>query len=199
MQRSPACSRGRCSTSRVCCATNTDQQRQGRRDTLEELARQLGSVDLTESFLATVAEYKAVQQEPFSPVVKDGRGAASDRAIGRTPSTSRHSRPTRSPAVSVPFGGVKIAPDTNVQNVGGRNIRTYAAGEMIGGFLLQLSAAADSSQAPCSTGAPAHAAQYAARGAAVKLGLIGFGGIAASSPDNWRRTRDQFIGIAAPG
>lgn len=37
--------------------------------------------------------------------------------------------------VTFTFGGVKILPDTNVQNVGGRNIPgLYLAGEMVGGL-----------------------------------------------------------------
>ena len=108
--------------------------------TLEELAGKLDGVD-PKAFLATVAEYnKAVRQDvPFSPVVKDGRGTIGLRVPKSNWANTIATPPFQAYAVTCgvtfTFGGVKISPDTNVQNLGGRDIPgLYAAGEMIGGL-----------------------------------------------------------------
>ena len=109
-------------------------------NSIGELAGKLDGVDAG-GFLATVAEYnKAVQQRiPFSPVVKDGRGTAGLKISKSNWANTIDTPPFQAYAVTCgvtfTFGGVKISPDTNVQNVGGRNIPgLYAAGEMVGGL-----------------------------------------------------------------
>jgi len=142
-------------------------------NTLEELAGKLDGVD-PKRFLATVAEYnKAVQQDvPFSPVVKDGRGTPGLRIPKTNWANTIDKPPFQAYAVACgvtfTFGGVKIAPDTNVQNVGGRNIPgLYAAGEMIGGLFYFNYPSGSGLVAGAVFGrrAGTHAAQYA-RGAA---------------------------------
>lgn len=141
-------------------------------NTLEELAGKLEGVD-PKRFLATVAEYnKAVQQDvPFSPVVKDGRGTTGLKVAKTNWANTIDKPPFQAYAVACgvtfTFGGVKIAPDTNVQNVGGRNIPgLYAAGEMIGGLFYFNYPSGSGLVAGAVFGrrAGTHAAQYA-RGA----------------------------------
>ena len=142
-------------------------------NTLEELAGKLEGVD-PKAFLATVAEYnKAVQQEvPFSTVVKDGRGTPGLKIPKTNWANTIDKPPFQAYAVTCgvtfTFGGVKIAPDTNVQNVGGRNIPgLYAAGEMIGGLFYFNYPSGSGLVAGAVFGrrAGTHAAKYA-RGAA---------------------------------
>jgi tricarballylate dehydrogenase len=109
-------------------------------NTLQELAGKLEGVD-PKAFLATVTEYnRAVQTDvPFSPVVKDGRGTTGLRIPKTNWANTIDTPPFQAYAVACgvtfTFGGVKISPDTNVQNVGGRNIPgLFAAGEMVGGL-----------------------------------------------------------------
>jgi tricarballylate dehydrogenase len=109
-------------------------------NTLQELAGKLEGVD-PKAFLATVTEYnRAVQTDvPFSPVVKDGRGTTGLRIPKTNWANTIDTPPLQAYAVACgvtfTFGGVKISPDTNVQNVGGRNIPgLFAAGEMVGGL-----------------------------------------------------------------
>jgi len=109
-------------------------------NTLRELAGKLEGVD-PKAFLATVTEYdRAVQKDvPFSPVVKDGRGTTGLRIPKTNWANTIDTPPFQAYAVACgvtfTFGGVKISPDTNVQNVGGRNIPgLFAAGEMVGGL-----------------------------------------------------------------
>jgi len=143
-------------------------------NTLEELAGKLDGVD-PKRFLATVAEYNnAVQQDvPFSPVVKDGRGTPGLKIPKTNWANTIDQPPFQAYAVACgvtfTFGGVKIAPDTNVQNVGGRNIPgLYAAGEMIGGLFYFNYPSGSGLVAGAVFGrrAGTHAAQYARRAAA---------------------------------
>ena len=143
-------------------------------NTLEELAGKLDGVD-PKRFLATVAEYNnAVQQDvPFSPVVKDGRGTPGLKIPKTNWANTIDQPPFQAYAVACgvtfTFGGVKIAPDTNVQNVGGRNIPgLYAAGEMIGGLFYFNYPSGSGLVAGAVFGrrAGTHAAQYARRAVA---------------------------------
>jgi tricarballylate dehydrogenase len=109
-------------------------------NTLEELATRLEGVD-PRRFLETVAEYnRAVQQHvPFSPVVKDGRGTTGLRIPKTNWANTIDTPPFQAYAVTCgvtfTFGGVKIDPTCNVQNLGGRGIPgLYTAGEMVGGL-----------------------------------------------------------------
>ena len=92
-----------------------------------------------ETEIGEIADLLERKQIKRVPVVKDGRGTAG-LAIPKTNWANTIDTPPFQAyavtcGVTFTFGGVKIAPDTNVQNVGGRNIPgLYAAGEMIGGL-----------------------------------------------------------------
>jgi len=108
--------------------------------TLEELAGKLEGVD-PKRFLETVKAYNAaVQQDvPFSPVVKDGRGTQGlpipKTHWANTIDTPPYQAYAVTCGVTFTFGGVRITPDCNVQNVGSQPIPgLFAAGEMVGGL-----------------------------------------------------------------
>ena len=109
-------------------------------NTLEELAGKLDGVD-PKRFLDTVKAYNAAVQQkvPFSPVVKDGRGtdglAIPKTNWANTIDTPPYQAYAVTCGVTFTFGGVRITPDCNVQNVGSRPIPgLFAAGEMVGGL-----------------------------------------------------------------
>jgi len=107
---------------------------------IEELAAKLEGVDAAR-FLKTVAEYNAAvrTEVPFSPVVKDGRGTSGLAIPKSNWANTIDTPPFQAYAVACgvtfTFGGVRIATDGNVLNVGAKPIRgLYAAGEMVGGI-----------------------------------------------------------------
>jgi tricarballylate dehydrogenase len=108
--------------------------------TLEELAMKLDGVD-AQGFLRTVRDFNAACRSdvPFNPNVLDGRkteGLAIDKTNWANPLDTPpfHAYHVTS-GVTFTFGGVKISPKAEVEDVYGRVIPgLYAAGEMVGGL-----------------------------------------------------------------
>ena len=109
-------------------------------DTLEALAMKLEGVD-TQGFLRTVRDFNAACRSDvqFNPNVLDGR-KTQGLAINKT----NWANPLDTPpfhayhvttGVTFTFGGVKISPQAQVEDLYGRVIPgLYAAGEMVGGL-----------------------------------------------------------------
>jgi tricarballylate dehydrogenase len=107
-------------------------------DSIEELATR---IDVDPAVLvATVEEFNAACVDgPFNPAVKDGK-----RAAGITPPKSHWALPiAHAPFYAYPvtcgitftFGGLRINPEAQVLDAGGRPIPgLHAAGEMVGGL-----------------------------------------------------------------
>src|SRR5713226_5383240 len=110
--------------------------------TLEELAGKLDGVDAA-GFLRTVQDFNAACRAdvPFNPNILDGRrtrGLAVDKTIWVNP---LHPPPFHAyhvtTGVTFTFGGVKISPRAEVEDLYGRVIAgLYAAGEMVGGLFF---------------------------------------------------------------
>jgi tricarballylate dehydrogenase len=108
--------------------------------TLEELAAKLDGVDAT-AFLRTVADFNAACRTdvPFNPNVLDGR-----RTVGLAIDKTNWANPLDTPpyhayhvttGVTFCFGGLKISPQGEVEDLYGRVIPgLYAAGEIVGGL-----------------------------------------------------------------
>jgi tricarballylate dehydrogenase len=108
--------------------------------TLEELAAKLDGVD-AQAFLRTVADFNAACRSdvPFNPNVLDGR-----RTIGLAIDKTNWANPLDTPpyhayhvttGVTFTFGGLKISPQGEVEDLYGRVIPgLYAAGEIVGGL-----------------------------------------------------------------
>lgn len=112
-----------------------------RADTLEELAGKMEGIDKA-AFLKTVAEFNAAVQRdvPFdSSGAKDGRGTTG-LAIPKSNWAETIDKPPFEAygvtcGITFTFGGVKIADDGNVLDVGGEPMPgLYAAGEIVGGL-----------------------------------------------------------------
>ncbi|GAA4322480.1 FAD-dependent tricarballylate dehydrogenase TcuA [Pigmentiphaga soli] len=111
-----------------------------RADTLEELARKLEGVN-GDQFLATIREYNAAVQAgtPFDPNSKDGR-----RTVGLAVNKSNWANTIDegpfeaypvTAGITFTFGGLKVNPRAEVQDVDSRVIPgLYTAGEMVGGL-----------------------------------------------------------------
>ncbi|MBO0731468.1 MAG: FAD-dependent tricarballylate dehydrogenase TcuA [Acidimicrobiaceae bacterium] len=109
-------------------------------DSLEELARRMGDVDV-EGFVEEVAGYNAAVRTdvPFDPTVLDGRAA-----VGLAVPKSNWANPLDTPpyvafevtcGVTFTFGGVRITPDTTVVDEDGAPLPgLFAAGEIVGGL-----------------------------------------------------------------
>ena len=107
-------------------------------DTIEELAEKL-EIDKA-GLLRTVREYNAaVQEEPFNPAIKDGKGTK-----GIFPPKSNWAQPLDTPpfvgyhvtcGITFTFGGLRIDLEGRVQDSENRPIPgLYAAGELVGGL-----------------------------------------------------------------
>jgi tricarballylate dehydrogenase len=111
-----------------------------RADTLEELAGKMEGIDKA-AFLRTVADYnKAVRRDvPFdSSGAKDGRGtqglAIPKSNWAETLDTPPYEAYGVTCGITFTFGGVRIAEDGNVIDVGGEPMPgLFAAGSMVGG------------------------------------------------------------------
>ena len=108
-------------------------------NTLENLAKQLGILDIT-AFTHTVREFNAgVQQGEFNAFRLDGKST-----IGITPPRSNWALPLDTPpfegfpvvcGMTFTFGGLRITPEARVVHTNGYAIPgLYAAGEMVGGL-----------------------------------------------------------------
>ena len=108
-------------------------------NTLENLAKQLGILDIA-AFAHTVREFNAaVQQGEFNPFRLDGKSA-----IGITPSRNNWALPIDTPpfegfpvvcGMTFTFGGLRVTPEARVVHTMGYPIPgLYAAGEMVGGL-----------------------------------------------------------------
>ncbi|MER2535050.1 MAG: FAD-dependent tricarballylate dehydrogenase TcuA [Rhizobiaceae bacterium] len=109
-------------------------------DTIEDLARKMGDVDVAQ-FTETISAYNAAVKRdvPFNPAIKDGRGTA-----GLDIPKSNWAIPLENPpfeaysvtcGITFTFGGLKIT--TEGQVVDRNNLPIpglYAAGEMVGGL-----------------------------------------------------------------
>jgi tricarballylate dehydrogenase len=108
--------------------------------TLEELAAKLEGVD-GHGFLRTLREFNAACRNdiPFNPNVLDGR-----RTMGLGINKTNWANPLDTPpfhayhvttGVTFTFGGLKISPQAEVEDLYGRMIPgLYAAGELVGGL-----------------------------------------------------------------
>src|SRR5712672_1622112 len=108
--------------------------------TLEELAQKLDGVDAA-AFLRTVAEFNAAchADAAFNPNVLDGRrttGLAIDKTNwANTLDTPPFHAYHVTTGVTFTFGGLKISPQGEVEDLYGRVIAgLYAAGEIVGGL-----------------------------------------------------------------
>ena len=108
-------------------------------NTLENLAEQLGILDIA-AFIHTVGEFNAaVQQGEFNPFRLDGKNT-----IGITPPRNNWALPIDTPpfegfpvvcGMTFTFGGLRITPEAQVVHTMGYSIPgLYAAGEMVGGL-----------------------------------------------------------------
>lgn len=109
-------------------------------NTLEELAEKLEGVD-SAGFLETVKEYNASIRKdiPFNPNIKDGRCTEGLPVRKSNWANTLEDGPFEAYAVTCgitfTFGGLKINPTTEVQDVLSNSIPgLYAAGEVIGGL-----------------------------------------------------------------
>ncbi len=109
-------------------------------NTLEELAGKLEGVD-AEGFLQTVKEYNASIRKdiPFNPNIKDGRCTEGLAVRKSNWANTLEDGPFEAYAVTCgitfTFGGLKINPTTEVQDVLSKPIPgLYAAGELVGGL-----------------------------------------------------------------
>src|SRR5215468_1138353 len=108
--------------------------------TLEELAGKLNGVDAS-GFLRTVKEFNAScrTDTPFNPNILDGRrthGLAIDKTNWANPlDTPPFHAYHVTTGVTFTFGGLKISPQAEVEDLYGRVIPgLYAAGEIVGGL-----------------------------------------------------------------
>jgi tricarballylate dehydrogenase len=108
-------------------------------NTLENLGKQLGILDIA-AFVHTVREFNAaVQQGEFNPFRLDGKNA-----IGISPSRNNWALPIDTPpfegfpvvcGMTFTFGGLRVTPEARVVHTMGYSIPgLYAAGEMVGGL-----------------------------------------------------------------
>ncbi len=111
-------------------------------NTLEELAPKLAGVD-AQAFLRTVRAFNAACRTdiPFNPNVLDGRrteGLAIDKTNWANPlDTPPFHAYHVTTGVTFTFGGLKISPQGEVEDLYGRIIPgLYAAGEMVGGLFF---------------------------------------------------------------
>ena len=111
-------------------------------NTLEELAPKLTGVDV-QAFLRTVRAFNAACRTdiPFNPNVLDGRrteGLAIDKTNWANPlDTPPFHAYHVTTGVTFTFGGLKISPRGEVEDLYGRIIPgLYAAGEMVGGLFF---------------------------------------------------------------
>jgi tricarballylate dehydrogenase len=109
-------------------------------NTLEELAEKLEGVD-SAGFLQTVKEYNASIRKdiPFNPNIKDGRcteGLAVRKSNwANTLEDGTFEAYSVTCGITFTFGGLKINPTTEVQDVLSKSIPgLYAAGELVGGL-----------------------------------------------------------------
>ncbi len=108
-------------------------------NTLENLAKQLGILDIA-AFVHTVRQFNAaVQPGEFNPFRLDGKNA-----IGISPSRNNWALPIATPpfegfpvvcGMTFTFGGLRVTPEARVVHTMGDSIPgLYAAGEMVGGL-----------------------------------------------------------------
>ncbi len=109
-------------------------------NTLEELAEKLEGVAPV-GFLQTMKEYNAAVKKdiPFNPAIKDGRCTEGLAVRKSNWANTLDEGPFEAYAVTCgitfTFGGLKINPNTEVQNVLSQSIPgLYAAGELVGGL-----------------------------------------------------------------
>ncbi|MCW5603751.1 MAG: FAD-binding protein, partial [Burkholderiales bacterium] len=112
-----------------------------RADTIEQLAQRLEGVD-AERFLRTVSEFnRAVPSEerPVNLGVKDGRstrGLAIPKSNWAYPiDKAPFEAYSVTTGITFTFGGLRITPNAEVEDEGGKPIQgLYAAGEIVGGL-----------------------------------------------------------------